>query len=52
MWARHTEDVFDDEAPWTDFAYPSEPVGRNDPCPCGSSKKAKKCCLANGEPPV
>jgi len=23
----------------------SEPkVGRNDPCPCGSGKKAKKCC--------
>jgi hypothetical protein len=23
-------------------------VGRNDPCPCGSGKKAKKCCLASG----
>ncbi|MHC9511048.1 YchJ family protein [Kangiella sp. M94] len=22
-------------------------VSRNDPCPCGSGKKAKKCCLAN-----
>lgn len=22
-------------------------VGRNDPCPCGSSKKSKKCCGAN-----
>jgi hypothetical protein len=22
-------------------------VGRNDPCPCGSGKKAKKCCLAS-----
>jgi len=21
-------------------------VGRNDPCPCGSGKKAKKCCLS------
>ena len=21
-------------------------VGRNDPCPCGSGKKFKKCCLA------
>jgi uncharacterized protein len=59
-WARDSEDIFDEdgeEAPWTDFAYPSEPVrnpwrhvGRNDPCPCGSGKKAKKCCLANGEP--
>ncbi len=31
---------------------PSEPVvaapkiGRNDPCPCGSGKKFKKCCAA------
>jgi len=23
-------------------------VGRNDPCPCGSGKKHKKCCLTNG----
>ncbi|MBL8968949.1 MAG: SEC-C domain-containing protein [Myxococcales bacterium] len=24
---------------------PSQPkVGRNDPCPCGSGKKFKKCC--------
>ena len=22
-------------------------AGRNDPCPCGSGKKYKKCCLAN-----
>jgi uncharacterized protein YecA (UPF0149 family) len=20
------------------------PIGRNDPCPCGSGKKHKKCC--------
>ena len=27
-------------------------VGRNDPCPCGSGKKYKKCCLDkfNGDP--
>ena len=24
-------------------------VGRNDPCPCGSGKKYKKCCLAQHE---
>lgn len=24
------------------------PVGRNDPCPCGSGKKYKKCCLGGG----
>jgi hypothetical protein len=23
-------------------------VGRNDPCPCGSGLKAKRCCLAHG----
>jgi hypothetical protein len=22
-----------------------DPVGRNDPCPCGSGKKYKKCCI-------
>ncbi|MBH8586274.1 preprotein translocase subunit SecA [Thermoactinomyces sp. CICC 10520] len=25
----------------------SEKVGRNDPCPCGSGKKYKNCCLKN-----
>ncbi|MGO1078527.1 DUF1186 domain-containing protein [Inquilinus sp. CA228] len=25
---------------------PMRDVGRNDPCPCGSGKKYKKCCLA------
>ena len=23
-------------------------VGRNDPCPCGSGKKYKNCCLSSG----
>ncbi|MEE4310378.1 MAG: UPF0149 family protein [candidate division KSB1 bacterium] len=26
-------------------------IGRNDPCPCGSGKKFKKCCGADIEPP-
>ena len=26
----------------------SQRVGRNDPCPCGSGKKYKNCCGANG----
>ncbi|MGE5554089.1 MAG: preprotein translocase subunit SecA [Betaproteobacteria bacterium] len=26
-----------------------EKVGRNDPCPCGSGKKYKKCCLGTGK---
>ena len=25
----------------------SKKIGRNDPCPCGSGKKYKKCCGAN-----
>jgi SWIM/SEC-C metal-binding protein len=25
----------------------SDKIGRNDPCPCGSGKKYKKCCGAN-----
>jgi hypothetical protein len=25
-------------------------VGRNEPCPCGSGKKYKKCCLEEGKP--
>jgi len=36
------------------YAEPSTPVinlyrdvGRNDPCPCGSGKKAKQCCLVS-----
>lgn len=30
-------------------------VGRNDPCPCGSGKKYKRCCASGGStsrPPV
>ena len=27
-------------------AEPIQKAGRNDPCPCGSGKKYKKCCLA------
>lgn len=26
-------------------------IGRNDPCPCGSGKKYKKCCLNKAKPP-
>jgi preprotein translocase subunit SecA len=24
-------------------------IGRNDPCPCGSGKKYKKCCMARDQ---
>lgn len=57
-WASYTEDnenhnssFFDDE-PYNDFEFepqnphinPLKGIGRNDPCPCGSGKKYKKCC--------
>ena len=27
-------------------------IGRNEPCPCGSGKKYKKCCMAHGIDPA
>lgn len=48
-----TDDLLDfdlDEPAWDDVTLepvtnPFRHVGRNDPCPCGSGKKFKKCCL-------
>ena len=48
------EDINPDEPAEPEAGRPPEPplvnqfrdVGRNDPCPCGSGKKYKKCCLA------
>ena len=46
-------DWLEPETAETEELQPSRPVrnllrdvGRNDPCPCGSGKKYKKCCLA------
>jgi len=48
------DDVFTEEAEatwpsWSELGLPAHnphrDVGRNDPCPCGSGKKFKKCCL-------
>jgi uncharacterized protein len=45
-WATSPEDAglafADTPLPFVD---PLKGVGRNDPCPCGSGKKFKKCCL-------
>ncbi len=45
----------DDEVPWpgslsAQIPYRRETpkVGRNDPCPCGSGKKYKRCCGKDG----
>lgn len=48
------DDAFTDDAEaswpsWPEFGLPAHnryrDIGRNDPCPCGSGKKFKKCCL-------
>jgi hypothetical protein len=55
-WTRRSADLEADaasepfpEAPWRianePVINPLRHVGRNDPCPCGSGKKAKRCCL-------
>ena len=33
--------------PYVSERNPFRKVGRNDPCPCGSGKKFKKCCLTS-----
>lgn len=35
----------EDDEPVEPMRNPNRDVGRNDPCPCGSGKKFKKCCL-------
>ncbi len=35
------------EAPREPYRREEKKIGRNDPCPCGSGKKYKKCCGAN-----
>ena len=60
-WACFTEESFADDLSGRDddsynrygdplalpFVREQPKVGRNDPCPCGSGKKFKKCCGAN-----
>ena len=41
------ENVGGGEKPKPKVIAKSEKVGRNDPCPCGSGKKYKKCCGAD-----
>ncbi len=50
MAAEESPDDYDDGQPDEDEGVaetvinPTRDVGRNDPCPCGSGKKFKKCC--------
>jgi hypothetical protein len=41
-----TDYLEDFSAPGLPYLRPEPKVGRNDPCPCGSGKKFKKCCGA------
>jgi len=45
---KEPEDIADLEilSNWPEPAKADEKVGRNEPCPCGSGKKYKKCCGA------
>lgn len=48
-WAGYKDDSYDEDFK-DDFYFPHQPlisekIGRNDPCPCGSGKKYKKCCM-------
>jgi hypothetical protein len=56
-WYCFTEQYSEDQERWRQQAEanrahsqrlenPFKGVGRNDPCPCGSGKKFKKCCLS------
>jgi hypothetical protein len=56
-WYCFTEQYREDQERWQQRAEadrvrsqrlenPFKGIGRNDPCPCGSGKKFKKCCLA------
>jgi hypothetical protein len=42
---RYDDEGFFDQPDVLPIRRERPPVGRNDPCPCGSGKKYKKCCL-------
>jgi len=44
-WLERREEFLDNESSAAPIRRSEPRVGRNDPCPCGSGKKYKKCCL-------
>lgn len=44
-WEDEDAEDYPDESPDRPSLPPRVTIGRNDPCPCGSGKKYKKCCL-------
>jgi len=47
LYVRALQGVFEDAAAGTTrpLQSPGAKLGRNDPCPCGSGRKYKKCCM-------
>ena len=39
---------YEEDMPQTPYRRTEKKIGRNDPCPCGSGKKYKKCCGRKG----
>jgi uncharacterized protein YecA (UPF0149 family) len=39
------DDEIDWETPLVPIRNETKKIGRNEPCPCGSRKKYKKCCI-------
>lgn len=67
LWGRYEHSATTDFIPLSDFEHSlidqmfeeyaptqqavSNKIGRNEPCPCGSGKKYKRCCINKDEPP-
>ena len=45
----YVNDDYDEQSPSLDAAVrETQKIGRNAPCPCGSGRKYKRCCLKKG----
>ena len=45
-WKKEYENFYKEEEPiYNQIPTKTKKIGRNEPCPCGSGKKYKKCCL-------
>ena len=42
------EELYKEQKRSTTFVREGKKVGRNDPCPCGSGRKFKQCCMGKG----
>lgn len=42
------DELYKEQKRSTTFVREGKKVGRNDPCPCGSGRKFKQCCMGKG----